>query len=128
MSEASGLIEELTGIGATIEATGNGLVLRAGPYPIPSQLVRRVKDAKSDLVAVLRTKSLESQVVNWLDDHPAPSQPGWCAWCGKRDRPEAVVLPFGTEVGKHTWLHAECWSPWHAARHANAVSALDEQG
>lgn len=57
------LIEELAGIGAKIETTGNDLVLRAGPHPIPSQLVRRVRDAKSDLIAVLRTNSLESQVV-----------------------------------------------------------------
>jgi hypothetical protein len=128
LSEASGLIEELIGIGATIEATGNGLIPRAGPLPIPSQLVRRVKHAKSDLIAVLRTKSLETRIVSWLDHHPVPSPPGWCAWCGKRDRPEAIVLPFGTEAGKHTWLHAECWSPWHDARRANAVSALDERG
>jgi hypothetical protein len=48
VSVVSCLIEELAGIGAKIETTGRGLVLRAGPLPIPSQLVRRVRDAKSD--------------------------------------------------------------------------------
>ena len=85
------LIEELAGIGAKIETTGNDLVLRAGPHPIPSQLVRRVRDAKSDLIAVLRTNSLESQVVRRIDKHPVPSLTGQRAWCGKRERSDAVV-------------------------------------
>jgi len=95
------LIEELAGIGAKIETTGNDLVLRAGPHPIPSQLVRRVRDAKSDLIAVLRTNSLESQVVRRIDKHPVPSLTGQRAWCGKRERSDAVVMPFGAEVGMH---------------------------
>ena len=42
MSIAGCLLEELAGIGAVIKPAGNSLVLRAGPKPIPSQLVRRV--------------------------------------------------------------------------------------
>lgn len=48
-------------------------------------------------------------VVEWVNQHPAPSAPGRCARCGKSESPGAVVLPFGTEPGTHTWLHAECW-------------------
>jgi hypothetical protein len=122
MSIAACLLDELAGIGAKIEPAGTSLILRAGREPIPPQLVRRVKDAKSDLIAILRTN--ENQIVRWLDDHPVPSPAGRCAWCSQAERPHAVVLPFGTEPGTHTWLHAECWRPWHEARRAVAASAL----
>jgi hypothetical protein len=67
-------------------------------------------------------------VIEWLNQHPAPSAPGRCAWCGKAELPGAVVLPFGTEPGTHTWLHAECWPAWHQARRADAIAALSAMG
>jgi hypothetical protein len=66
----------------------------------------------------------ESLITRWLDEHPAPSQPGRCAWCGRPELAGAVVVPFGTEPGTHTWLHSECWSPWHRARTVEAANAL----
>jgi hypothetical protein len=63
-------------------------------------------------------------VIEWLNQHPAPSAPGRCAWCGRPESPRVVVLPFGTEPGTHTWLHAECWPGWHQARRAEAIAAL----
>jgi hypothetical protein len=45
-------------------------------------------------------------------------------WCGKPESLGAMVVPFWTEPGTHTWLHSECWSPWHRARRAKAASAL----
>ena len=67
-------------------------------------------------------------IVEWLNQHPAPSAPGRCAWCGNAESRSAVVLPFGTEPGTHTWLHAECWSNWHRARKTNAIAALGTMG
>jgi hypothetical protein len=67
-------------------------------------------------------------VGEWLNQHPAPSAPGRCAWCGKVERQGAVVLPFGTEPGTHAWLHGECWSNWHQARRAEAIVALGAMG
>ena len=67
-------------------------------------------------------------VVEWLNQHPAPSAPGRCAWCGKAELPGAVVLPFGTEPGTHAWLHAECWPAWHQERVAAANAALTPVG
>jgi hypothetical protein len=67
-------------------------------------------------------------VVEWLNQHPAPSPPGRCAWCSKSETPSAVVLPFGTEPGTHAWLHAECWPDWHKARQADAIAALAAMG
>ena len=72
--------------------------------------------------------ALECCVIEWLNQHPTPSAPGRCAWCGKAESPGAVVLPFGTEPGTHTWLHAECWPGWHQVRQADAIAALGATG
>jgi hypothetical protein len=69
-------------------------------------------------------QALACCVIEWLSRHPAPSSPGQCAWCGRSESPGAVVLPFGTEPGTHTWLHAECWPAWHRERTADANAAL----
>jgi hypothetical protein len=63
-------------------------------------------------------------VIEWLNQHPAPSTPGRCARCGRPESLRAVVLPFGTKSGTHAWLHAECWPAWHQARRADAIAAL----
>src|SRR5437763_1303085 len=74
------------------------------------------------------TLALACCVIEWLNQHPAPSPFGRCAWCGKAESPGAVVLPFGTEPGTHTWLHAACWPGWHKARQADAIAALGAMG
>jgi hypothetical protein len=63
-------------------------------------------------------------VIEWLNQYPAPSTPGRCAWCGRPESLRAVVLPFGTTSGTHAWLHAECWPVWYQARRAEAIAAL----
>jgi hypothetical protein len=63
-------------------------------------------------------------IIEWLNQHPAPSTAGHCAWCGRPESPRAVILPFGTSLGTHAWLHAECWPGWHQARRAEAIAAL----
>jgi hypothetical protein len=73
-------------------------------------------------------RAFEWCVVKWLSQHPAPSAPGRCAWCGRPELPGAVVLPFGTEPGTHTWLHAECWRNWYEARKTDAIAALKAMG
>jgi hypothetical protein len=72
--------------------------------------------------------ALDCWVTEWLNQHPAPSVPGRCAWCGRPESVSAVVLPFGTEPGTHAWLHAECWPTWHQARRAEAIAALRAMG
>jgi hypothetical protein len=149
MKIAHDLLADLAGIGAAIEIAGDRLILKAGPTAIPASLVNRVREAKRDLIVVLATRRARSThrvndedrqgtetnersecrtredfVIQWLDDHPTPSPPGRCAWCGRPESLGAMVVPFGIEPGKHTWLHPECWSPWHRARKAEATSAL----
>jgi hypothetical protein len=73
-------------------------------------------------------RAFDRCVVDWLNQHPRPSAPGRCAWCGRTESPSAVVLPFGTEPGTHTWLHAECWPAWYRARRGEAEAALHAMG
>jgi hypothetical protein len=63
-------------------------------------------------------------LIDWLDQHPAPSPEGFCAWCGKAETPDAVVVPFGVVPGTHAWLHPECWPAWHRTRREHALCAL----
>jgi hypothetical protein len=154
MSPARNLLEDLAIIGAMIEPAGDRLILRAGPIAIPAKLVSRVRQAKADLLATfaadneradipaggellhvggqqglkVKVRTIESFIIEWLNEHPAPSGPGYCAWCGKPESPSAVVLPFGNVPGTHVWLHAECWSRWHAARRRDALKALQTMG
>ena len=147
MSAARDLLDDLAVIGATIEPAGDRLILRAGATAIPAPLVGRVRRAKTDLLAILavhndrarpcvseeqesaghqppQRRTAEACIVDWLNQHPAPSTAGRCAWCGKPETPSAWVLPFGTEAATHAWLHAECWPAWHRARRAVAAEAL----
>jgi hypothetical protein len=70
----------------------------------------------------------ECCIVEWLNQNPTPSGAGRCAWCGQAETHHAVVLPFGTEPGTHTWLHAECWPAWQEARRSQAMQALIRTG
>jgi hypothetical protein len=139
MNAARALLDELATIGATVEPVGNRLVLRAGSAAIPATLVNRVRRAKTDLLAVLAAgegreareghvgetrPTSEACIVDWLNEHPEPSAPGRCAWCSRPESIAAMVLPFGTDPGTHTWLHADCWPAWHKARRERAAATL----
>jgi hypothetical protein len=147
MNAARELLDDLAVIGATVEPAGDRLILRAGPTAIPAALVNRVREAKADLIETFarhetgeeqeplgksqrqfKPRASEACVVEWLNQHPAPSAPGRCAWCGMPESTAAVVVPFGTQPGTHTWLHAECWPAWHQSRRAEAAMALRRMG
>lgn len=70
-----------------------------------------------------KTPATEARIVQWLNENPAQSPVGRCAWCGQLEPGGASVVPFGIEP-THTWLHGECWRPWHQDRRAKAVAAL----
>jgi hypothetical protein len=121
--------------GITIVLDGEALLLEADAKPAENVILAlaRQKEAILELLrngnntrAVERTdrSANERSIIQWLNEHPAPSDPGHCAWCGSRELPGAVVLPFGTEPGTHIWLHAECWRPWHETRRNEARMAL----
>ena len=144
MNPARDLLDCLADLGATVQPAGEQLILRAGPTAIPAALVHRIREAKADVLALLAGKSSVpdataveheslgrvtdatrgNRIVHWLDQHPRPSQAGFCAHCCRPESISAVVVPFGVEPGTHTWLHAECWHAWHQARRADAICAL----
>jgi hypothetical protein len=72
--------------------------------------------------------AFESCITEWLNRNPAPSVLGRCAWCGRFESPDAVVLPYGTEPGTHVWLHRQCWTEWHKKRRSEAKGALTRMG
>jgi hypothetical protein len=74
--------------------------------------------------AEAEAQALTCCIVEWLNRNPTPSAPGRCAWCGKAESRDAVVLPYGVEPGTHIWLHAECWPAWQDTRRSQAREAL----
>ena len=146
MNTARQLLDDLAVIGATVKHGGDRLILRAGATAIPATLVNRVREAKADLIATFglreapeqnpsgdsqsqsKSRRLQACIVEWLNQHSAPSAPGRCAWCGRLESRDAVVLPFGTEPRTHTWLHAHCWPAWHQSRREEAAIALRRMG
>jgi hypothetical protein len=73
-------------------------------------------------------RAFECCVIKWIDRNPAPSLAGRCAWCGRAEADHAIVLPYGTDLGSHTWLHSECWGAWQEARRAQARETLNQMG
>jgi hypothetical protein len=110
-------------------------LLRPGQGGWATELRRVYFDKRAEIAASHRLPRGEAEalafaccVIEWLNQHPTPSAPGRCVWCGKPESPSAVVLPFGAEPGTHTWLHAECWRAWHQRRRGEAVKALGAMG
>jgi hypothetical protein len=74
------------------------------------------------------TRAFAACVVEWLNRNPARSPSGRCLGCGESERAHETLLPFGTNLTGHAWLHARCWPAWHAGRKAEAVAALAKLG
>jgi hypothetical protein len=53
MSAVADLLDCLAEVGAKIEAAGNRLIVRAGPKPVPGELVQRLREAKAEVLAAL---------------------------------------------------------------------------
>ena len=68
--------------------------------------------------------TFEQHIVRWLDEHPEPSEPGRCAYCGEMKTRARPVVPFGTVPGTHTWLHSGCSRAWRGRRRFRAVMAV----
>ena len=78
--------------------------------------------------AQAEASSVESCIIEWMNRHPEPSDTSCCAWCKGQDLPEHVIVPFGSNLHGHTWLHPECWSEWIKHRRKKAVQALLARG
>jgi hypothetical protein len=100
---------------------------RADAAPtVTDTLTQTSVPAAEPLTQVAATPSLtfEQKIIRWLDEHPEPSEPGHCAYCGETETRARPVVPFGTEPGTHTWLHSGCLRAWRAQRRFRAVIAV----
>jgi hypothetical protein len=67
-------------------------------------------------------------VAEWLNHRPVPSPPGRCLACGGGEQVHDALVRHGIEPTGGAWLHSRCWSDWHAAREAEARTALAKLG
>jgi hypothetical protein len=67
-------------------------------------------------------------VREWLSRRPVRSLPGRCHGCGEAEHAGDLLLPFGTEVTGHSWLHRRCWPVWYARRKTDVINALATMG
>jgi hypothetical protein len=86
--------------GASVVVDGRDLLVRASAKP-PEQVLFALVRHKQDIIAFLRreldvteasnsyNESLDRRLNEWLNQHPAPSTAGQCAWCGKSEAPAA---------------------------------------
>ncbi len=84
MSTASDVLYELEAIGATIEPAGDGLLLRAGPKPVPAGLVRRVRDAKPEILALFHREGVALPLTPGFARVAKQGEPGLDQPCATR--------------------------------------------
>ena len=98
MSAAQEVFRNLTAIGATIEHAGDHLLLRAGPKPVPAAIIRRVREAKPELLVMLQQKAAplasELRFARVMDANGEPGLEQPCAT--RRGRVQEL---------DHTFLH-----------------------
>ncbi len=82
MSAAREVLCCLEAIGATVETAGDRLLVRAGPKPVPASVIRRVREAKPELLALLYQQDTAlavtpglARVVPLADGEPGLEQP-----------------------------------------------------
>jgi hypothetical protein len=83
VSEAREVLCQLEAIGAVIEPAGDRLLLRAGPTPVPASVIRRVRQTKSELLALLQQKAstlaAERSFARVIDSNGEPGLEQPCA-------------------------------------------------
>ena len=110
------LLSHLAAIGARIEPAGHRLILRAGPVPIPADLVSRVRNAKTEVLVALRPPNHLPPAARWqLRCNPAE----WRArhrealvfWGTFHTEREAAALAWGEMVALWHRRHGERLPP-----------------
>jgi TubC N-terminal docking domain len=156
VSKIAALLNELSSNGVTFKKNGDQLVLDGPCVVLTDALVGKLRAHKSDILRSLgdwdavdwqaffderagiaefdghvsrakaERQAYEYCIVEWLNRNPEATVSGQCAQCRQPDRPDHVVVPFGTE--NHAWLHPECWRVWQERRRRRAVSTLMNMG
>lgn len=75
------------------------------------------------LLGAAQANAFDCCLSEWLDQNPVRSEPGRCLHCGASG-PSDPLVPFGTALTVHAWLHPSCWPDWYAERRAQVREAL----
>jgi hypothetical protein len=84
------------------------------------QRVRNLPQAEAERAA------FDIVLVEFLNRNHADTPSDRCAWCGRSETTDDMLLPFG--VNRHAWLHDYCWASWRARRRAEAIHQLAARG
>jgi hypothetical protein len=120
MSTVDELLDRLARIGATIRPAGDRLILRAGSAAVPAELVRRIRQAKVELLAAVSAHDNERRY--WHERFTALT----FAWgAGKRDWESARRLAWGDLQNEWHKKHGRRWPTWLCAGCEKPVGGLE---
>lgn len=68
--------------------------------------------------------AFEDCVAEWLTRNPERNKPTRCAACADGEQQNEPLVPFGTQIFGHSWLHHRCWLSWYDARKQKARDIL----
>jgi hypothetical protein len=89
--------------------------------------VARVKRIRGLSCPEAERAAYEILLVEFLNRTHPDTDPNRCAWCGKPETLDAILLPIGVGI-RHAWLHPDCWASWRARRLAEAIDQLGAIG
>src|SRR6516165_3798418 len=129
-ADANGLIADANSTSGVLTQASDALADTTAPTATDTLTQTAAPDEASAsaeaLTQVAPTPSLtfEQHIVRWLDEHPEPSEPGRCAYCGEMETRGRPVVPFETAPSTHAWLHSGCWRAWRGQRRFRALMAV----
>jgi hypothetical protein len=107
MSAARDVLCHLEAIGATVEPVGDRLLLRAGPKPVPATVIRRVREAKPELLALLYQKNAAlavppsvARLVPIADEEPGLDEPCAARRSRLQELDNGALLHFCCQCGR----------------------------
>jgi len=134
MTAAQGLLDRLAEIGAVVEPDGDRLVLRAGPTPIPGELVSDLRRAKSEVLARLNSpeyaaKGIDTRAVGdgsdpaWWRRHFTIRTLHW-GLSGKWVKVEVEGLAYGELLDEWRRSQGRRWPAWQCAGCDEPIGSL----
>jgi hypothetical protein len=86
-----------------------------------TRIFQRDGELRRDLA---QAKAWAACIASWLNKNPVSSPAGRCIVCGRGDRSNDIVLPYGTTPPGAAWLHGTCWPTWSRERREQAAAAF----
>jgi len=123
MSVAHDLLDRLAEIGASIRPAGDRLIVRAGNRPVPGELVKLLRRAKPDVLALLAR-----------DEPDAITGPQWRArltaltfeWSARQHQwEEAKQLAWGDLQNEWHTIHGQRWPNWQCAGCRKPIGGIE---